>query len=158
MRCLTRSDIVLPMTTIHIFFSINPWICKFQTWAKDSIFRGRPIENSLKCFLCWNSRGYWLLNFKYLYFDMDVLNIKTRTPPIRTHLLICSEQLLTSCSYIERMSWESASYLITHRQKNTKKLKIYKWVSQFHRISQNYIKGSTVRSLPEPRIYVPFSW
>ena len=43
-------------------FLINPWIWKFQNWAKDSIFRGRSIENSLKYFLRWNSRGCWLSN------------------------------------------------------------------------------------------------
>ena len=56
------------------FFLINPWIWKFQNWAKDSIFRGRSIENSLKYFLRWNSRGCWLSNFKCLYFDIAFYN------------------------------------------------------------------------------------
>jgi len=53
-----------------MFFSINPWIWKFQNRAKDSIFRGRSIENSLRYFPRWNSRGCWLSHFKCLYFDI----------------------------------------------------------------------------------------
>ena len=57
-----------------IVFFINPWIWKCQNRAKDSIFRGRSIENSLEYFLRWNSRCCWLLKFKCLYFDTGFYN------------------------------------------------------------------------------------
>ena len=56
-----------------LFFD-KPWIWKFQYQAKDSIFRDRSIENSLKYFLRWNFRGCWLSNFQCLYFDIRCFN------------------------------------------------------------------------------------